>query len=88
MGKKKENAYEEQTMTKARHQEKNPNNNPCLAVDVSADGRWGEGGVCDSEASFICIHDSFIERQINFLGRYLFISWTLFFYAGCVQLFL
>jgi hypothetical protein len=43
MGKTKENAYKEDIKSKARRQEKKPNN-PCLAVDVSADGCWGEGG--------------------------------------------
>jgi hypothetical protein len=43
MGKTTENAYKEEIKSKARGQEKKPNN-PCLAVDVSADGCWGGGG--------------------------------------------
>jgi hypothetical protein len=65
MEKTKENAYKEEIKSKARRQEKKPNN-PCLAVDVSADGCWGGGGglgVCDSGVSFLRVHDSFIERQ-------------------------
>ncbi len=43
MGKTTENAYKEDIKSKARHQEKK-SNNPCLAVDVSADVCWGGGG--------------------------------------------
>jgi len=70
MEKTKENAYKEEIKSKARRQEKK-SNNPCLAVEVSADGYLGGGGwlgVCDSGASFLRVHNRFIERQRLPLG--------------------